>query len=155
MKSPFALILRVGLTASVATLCLATTACSATKDELTKQIDEVKREMTTLRAENAALKDRLDLLETEPKTESVAASEPKSQASGDRPKLEVVHLTPEEPPESPPPVIVAPPDDGPPMDIVGDAKGVKEVDPEAAEPKAKVTKWRPAKQRRPQKRGKR
>lgn len=129
MKSLIAKSLLIGL-------AVVTVGCSATKDEVTKQIEEVNREITSLRASNAVLKDRLDMLESAPKAERVGSDET-HDASSDRPNLEVVHLSPEEQPTEAAPVVAAPIDDSPPMVIVGDDKGVEEVDTEASDPKAK------------------
>ncbi len=107
----------------------------------------MKRELTTLRAEGAVLKDRIDMLDSAPRAERVA-SEADAEPSVDRPSLEVVHLTPAKEPEAADDTVVAAPiDDSPPMDIVGDEEGVAEVDPN--EPKAKTVappkRWRPRK----------
>ena len=132
---------------------LATVGCSPTKDVVTKQLDEVKSEMTALRAENAALKDRVDVLEAAPKTERVGADATEDTGSGDRPTLEVVHLTPQAEPSEAATVVAPPMDDSPPMVIVGDDAGVKEVEPTESDPKAKSQKASASKQRHPQKRG--
>lgn len=132
MKSPIAHTLWIAL-------ALATVGCSATKDEVTKQLEEVRQEITSLRAANATLKDRLDILEASPAAARVDQVAPSSESS-DRPSLEVVHLSPEEQP-APATAVVAPIDDGPAVDIVGDDKGVEQLDPTApADPKAKTVK---------------
>ncbi len=119
-------------------LALCSFGCASSKDEVAKQLEEIKREMTTLRASNAALKDRLDMIESTPSAAHVDGKRP-GEATGDRPFLEVVHLAPLEEAEADTPVLVAPAnDDEPAMDIVGDGTGVKEVEPGAKlDPKGK------------------
>lgn len=131
MKSLIANTLFIGI-------ALATVGCTATKDEMTKQIDEVKREITTLRAANATLKDRIDMLEAAPKAvKTVSEDGSEEVGAGDRPALEVVHLSPEEAPREANTVVAEPIDDSPPIVIRGDDQGVEEVDAEDSEPKAK------------------
>ncbi len=146
MKSSIANILFLGF-------ALGTVGCSPTKDVVTKQLEDVKREMTSLRATQAALTDRLDLLETSPKPVAVA-TDTESPVSSDRPSLEVVHLSPDEEPSEPPAVVAPPIDDSPPMVIVGDEQGVEQVDTEAAAtPQSKKAKAPFRTARYPRKRG--
>lgn len=141
MKTPIAHTLWIAF-------ALATVGCSATKDEVTKQLEEVKQEITSLRAANSTLKDRLDILEASPAAARVDEAAPSTEST-DRPSLEVVHLSPEEAP-APPTAVVAPIDDRPALDIVGDDTGVEQIDPTApADPKAKSA----AKAYSPKKRG--
>jgi hypothetical protein len=111
--------------------------CATGKDETAKQLDELKKEVVALRASYAGLRDQLDSM-----GESAVAAEEKGgdadaeEQPGDRPSLEVVHLSPEEEPgAAPPPVAAAPVDEGPPIVIRGDESGVEQVDADAEDAK--------------------
>jgi hypothetical protein len=118
-------------------LTLTTLGCSASKDEIAKQLEEMKQEVTAIRASNSALRDRLDALEEMPSSTSVGR-EAAAEEGNDRPSLEVVHLTPEEDLE-PAATVVAPIDNRPAVDIVGDKNGVNQLDAtDASDPKAKT-----------------
>ena len=122
---------------TTAALALACSACAGNKDELTKQLDDVRREVVALRATSSALQDRLDVLESGATT----AAEEEKPVANDRPSLEVVHLSPsdlasadEAPAEEPIPVAPPPVDDSPPVVLKGDENGVETVEeaPKAA-----------------------
>jgi len=64
---------------------LASAGCTSNNDVLKKQLDRVDRDVAQLRAANLALQDRLEALEQAP------VAQPQTD---DRPKLDVVRLTP-------------------------------------------------------------
>ena len=115
--------------------------CSATKDEISKELDHLKAEVTEIRAANAALKDRLDAMDRPSSTAKVSDSDDGDDVTGDRPQLEVVHLSPDSSPEGEAEVetepVAVPVDNRPAVDIVGDRHGVKQL-PEVVAPKAKT-----------------
>ena|SRR5688572_5894411 len=120
---------------TIAAVALACSACASNKDELTKQLDDVRREVVALRATSSALQDRLDVLEAGATT----AAEEEKPVANDRPSLEVVHLSPAEeaPAEEPIPVAPPPVDDGPPVVLKGDENGVETVEEPAPATKPK------------------
>ena len=79
--------------------------CSSNGDEMKRQLDQMGRELTALRANNIALQDRVEALEGAPR----AASLGDHADTTARPALQVVRLAPE--PEYEPEVVI---DDGRP-----------------------------------------
>lgn len=86
-----------------ALLLLAAPGCAARADATQKQIGDLERQVSRLRADVAILTDRLDLASRarQPEAAPRAASEPAPGAAmvdADKPQLAVVTLAPEEPP---------------------------------------------------------
>ena len=76
--------------------------CASRTDQVQKQLGELQRDLRVLRAESAAMRERLDALEDAAPKRSAKASSAGEAAGGgkaeaDRPKLEVVRLSPEAP----------------------------------------------------------
>ncbi|MBM4359105.1 MAG: type II secretion system protein M [Deltaproteobacteria bacterium] len=74
--------------------------CAARTEPLQKQLAELEREVRVLRSEGATLRERLDAVEEQAgKRAPAAAGQPVAEASAtraaDRPRLEVIRLTPE------------------------------------------------------------
>lgn len=80
--------------------------CGGERDAMTKQIDELRAEVSRLRASQAALSERLDAVDIQrgtfareaPAAQQDAAPAPAitRPADRDRPELDVVHLSPSE-----------------------------------------------------------
>jgi hypothetical protein len=118
-------------------LCCAS-GCSSQKDEMTKQLESLQKEVNRLRSSNLTIQDRVDALEEDsPSSPSDHASDDGDDGGvDDRPVLEVVRLSPQESLAEPPVVVMTPvgdPNAARPA-IVGDARGVERQDEET--PKA-------------------
>jgi hypothetical protein len=78
---------------------LALGGCASQSDGLRREFGELKHDVVSLRAENAALRERLDALEEQGKATPAPAVQGTAAApKSDRPELKVVRLTPEESP---------------------------------------------------------
>ena len=84
---------RVGPLLGAAVLGIAVTGCSNQLDRLEKQLGEVQRDLVGVRAQNAALRDRLDALEMG--ADEAAAKEKEAADLEERPQLAVVRLAPQ------------------------------------------------------------
>jgi TolA-binding protein len=101
--------------------------CSGGSNAMQKQLDEMKGQVTRLRASNLALQDRLDGLEEQSNTRASREEIEGSQEADDRPVLEVVRVAPPAEPAEQEVVAQAPvADDDRPM-IKRNARGEIEV----------------------------
>ncbi len=132
------------LAAAGAALAALTSGCAPRSEAISSQLQEVQRELSALRADNLIMKDRLEALEeAEPPASAAQASEASSEAAptrspvSDRPRLAVVRLSPETQPGSTDGGASASMAKEPrvPVDIVGDARGVKQQAPGTGAPK--------------------
>ncbi|MFO0615471.1 MAG: tetratricopeptide repeat protein [Polyangiaceae bacterium] len=116
-----------------AALIVGSLGCAPQTDALQKDLATLRTELAGLRAENAALGERMDALEI--KSGSLKGYEPPKPASTDdtdRPDLQVVKLTPNAGKDDAPP-----PDDGPRTIIRTTSKGT--IVEETVDPKAPST----------------
>ena len=78
-------------------LALAAGGCSTGKEVFEQKLNDIKRDLSQVRASNLALQDRIDALEDSGKATEADALEAEAEQAGGRPNLEVVHLMPESP----------------------------------------------------------
>ena len=100
------LILRHRLGAALAIVGVLTlgTGCAAQNEQLRRDLADVKHELVSLRAQNLALRERVDGLEASGSPHDdqasdvpeVAESKPEGDEQNDRPRLSVVRVGPEE-----------------------------------------------------------
>jgi hypothetical protein len=112
-------------------LALAAGGCSAGTEGFEQNFDDIKRELTQVRASTLALQDRLDGLEESGRhAPADLAPVDGEESAGDRPNLEVVHLMPE-PREADwqqgGPASEEPANDEEPVVIKSDARGVAKI----------------------------
>jgi outer membrane murein-binding lipoprotein Lpp len=100
--------------------------CSGGSDAMQKQLDEMKDQVTRLRASNLALQDRVDGLEEQATVQAARDEIPGAAEADDRPQLEVVRVVPPSEPEQAALEPSAPVDDHRPM-IKRNARGEIEV----------------------------
>ena len=128
--------------------------CSNKTKALAKDLKNLQHEVSRLRSANLAMQDRLDAIELSPNA-GPATDNSEQDDPNDRPVLEVVRLSPEEPGE--PEILIAPaPDDGPRPVIKGDNSSVEQFSDEQAAVEAAEAKVKKQQSKLPYwKRGKR
>jgi hypothetical protein len=77
---------------------LALVGCSNGREELTRELNQLQRELARVRASNSALQDRVEALEQRRERTAEASDEPDKD---DRPALEVVRIEPDSAKPSP------------------------------------------------------
>lgn len=107
--------------------------CSNGSEQLEKRMGEIKHELTSLKATNLALQDRMEALEERALSAGSGEQAEASDAPSDRPALEIVRVDAAPDPsldgarESASSVAPAPGDDEPPPMIRRNARGEIEV----------------------------